>query len=135
MKRTAFLTMMMAGTLAALADSYAYLTIEKTDGTSQSLTAVGLSISYTGSSLIATNGTESTTLALTDISRMYFSNEQTNTTGINAVSSPTTTTNSQTDGIYNLQGHRVASLSQRSTLSKGIYIIRENGQTKKIQVK
>ena len=34
-----------------------------------------------------------------------------------------------------MQGHRVASISQRASLKKGIYIIVENGQSKKIQVK
>ena len=137
MKRVVFTTMMMAGMLAAQADNFTYLTIEKTDGTAQSLTAVGLNLSYSGGNLIATNGTESATIALTEVSRMYFSNEQAATTGISTVNTNTQqpTPNTLPDGIYNLQGHRVAELSQRSTLRKGIYIIVENAQSKKIQVK
>ena len=137
MKRVVFTTMMMAGMLTAQADNFTYLTIEKTDGTAQSLTAVGLNLSYSGGNLIATNGTESATIALTEVSRMYFSNEQAITSAISTVntSTPSSETNPQSDGIYNLQGHRVASLSQRSSLRKGIYIIVENGQTKKVQVK
>jgi hypothetical protein len=129
--------MMMAGMLTAQADNFTYLTIEKTDGTAQSLTAVGLNLSYSGGNLIATNGTESATIALTEVSRMYFSNEQAATTGISTVNTNTQqpTPNTLPDGIYNLQGHRVAELSQRSTLRKGIYIIVENAQSKKIQVK
>ena len=127
----------MAGMLTAQADNFTYLTIEKTDGTAQSLTAVGLNLSYSGGNLIATNGTESATIALTEVSRMYFSNEQAATTGISTVNTntPQPTPNTLPDGIYNLQGHRVAELSQRSTLRKGIYIIVENAQSKKIQVK
>ena len=137
MKRVVFTTMMMAGMLTAQADNFTYLTIEKTDGTAQSLTAVGLNVSYSGGNLIATNGTESATIALTEVSRMYFSNEQAATTGISTVNTNTQqpTPNTLPDGIYNLQGHRVAELSQRSTLRKGIYIIVENAQSKKIQVK
>ena len=137
MKRVVFTTMMMAGMLTAQADNFTYLTIEKTDGTAQSLTAVGLNLSYSGGNLIATNGTESATIALTEVSRMYFSNEQAATTGISTVNTNTQqpTSNILPDGIYNLQGHRVAELSQRSTLRKGIYIIVENAQSKKIQVK
>ena len=150
MKRVVFTTMMMAGMLTAQADNFTYLTIEKTDGTAQSLTAVGLNLSYSGGNLIATNGTESATIALTEVSRMYFSNEQAATTGISTVNTNTPlgrrtlatsgtqehpTPNTLPDGIYNLQGHRVAELSQRSTLRKGIYIIVENAQSKKIQVK
>lgn len=137
MKRVVFTTMMMAGMLTAQADNFTYLTIEKTDGTAQSLTAVGLNLSYSGGNLIATNGTESATIALTEVSRMYFSNEQAATTGISTVNTNTQqpTPNTLPDGIYNLQGHRVAELSQRSTLRKGIYIIVENAQSKKIQVK
>jgi hypothetical protein len=130
------MAMMMAGTLAAQADDFAYLTIEKTDGTAQSLTAVGLTISYSNGNLIATNGTESATIALTEVRRMYFSNEQA-TTGINqaVVNTPKAAKGTLANGIYNLQGHYVASLSQRATLKKGVYIIVENGQSKKIQVK
>ena len=139
MKRVVFTTMMMAGMLTAQADNFTYLTIEKTDGTAQSLTAVGLNLSYSGGNLIATNGTESATIALTEVSRMYFSNEQAATTVISTVNTNTNTqhptSNTLPDGIYNLQGHRVAELSQRSTLRKGIYIIVENAQSKKIQVK
>ena len=136
MKRTAFIAMLMAGTLTAQADNFTYLTIEKTDGTAQSLTAVGLTISYSEGNLVATNGTESATIALADVSRMYFSNEQA-TTGISKTVASTTkpTTDALSDGIYNLQGHRVASISQLASLKKGIYIIVENGQSKKIQVK
>ena len=130
MLRKVILSMMAAGVLTAQADSFSFLTIEKTDGTAQSLTAVGLTINYSNGNLVAT-------IALTDISRMYFSNEQAITSAISTVntSTPTSETNPQSDGIYNLQGHRVASLSQRSSLRKGIYIIVENGQTKKVQVK
>jgi hypothetical protein len=137
MLRKVILSMMATGVLTAQADSFSFLTIEKTDGTAQSLTAVGLTINYSNGNLVATNGTQSATIALTDISRMYFSNEQAITSAISTVntSTPTSETNPQSDGIYNLQGHRVASLSQRSSLRKGIYIIVENGQTKKVQVK
>ena len=104
MKRTAFIAMLMAGTLTAQADNFTYLTIEKTDGTAQSLTAVGLTISYSEGNLVATNGTESATIALADVSRMYFSNEQA-TTGISKTVASTTkpTTDALSDGIHMLE--------------------------------
>ena len=136
MKKAAILTMLLAsGSLAATADNYSFLNIEKTDGTAQSLTAIGLTITYNGSTMTATNGSEQATFALADISRMYFSNTQIVEAGISSTLTPATPTPQAGDGIYNLQGHRVGGLDARQSLKKGIYIIRENGRTKTIQVK
>ena len=71
--------MMVAGALTTQAENYAYFVIEQNNGTSLSMPAVGLNISYSDGNLVATNGTEHATIQLTNVSRMYFSNEKTAT--------------------------------------------------------
>ena len=126
MKRRTVMTLLLAGSLAAQATDYQYLTIEKNDGTALSLTAVGLNITYTGTQLTATNGYETTTFSLSEISRMYFSNTK-ETTGIE-----TTVAEIAKDAeVYDLNGRRVLA----SNLQKGVYIVKENGKTRKVTIK
>ena len=49
--------MMVAGALTTQAENYAYFVIEQNNGTSLSMPAVGLNISYSDGNLVATNGT------------------------------------------------------------------------------
>lgn len=123
--------MMMAGTLAAQAANYQYLNIEKTDGTTLSLTAFGLNITYSGTELTAKNGTELTTVALTDLKRMYFTNTkgEGETTGIEATAADW---NDGETEIYDLRGHR---LPQGTKPARGIYIFKKGNTTMKKMVK
>ena len=123
--------MMMAGTLAAQAANYQYLNIEKTDGTTLSLTAFGLNITYSGTELTAKNGTELTTVALTDLKRMYFTNTKVEgeTTGIEATAADW---NYGETEIYDLRGHR---LPQGTKPARGIYIFKKGNTTMKKMVK
>ena len=127
--------MALLGTLAAQAADYQYLTIEKKDGTALSITAVGLNITYADGKMTATNGTETATLALTELSRMFFSNskEATAIAAIEDLQPETAAT------VYDLSGRLVANEVLPSALSsqlrKGVYIVRQNTKTVKIQVK
>ena len=67
----AFLLLMMG----AKAQTYSYLTFQHTDGTQKSLTANGLKITFSGNTLTATSMEGTTTLALTDLSKMFFTSE------------------------------------------------------------
>lgn len=130
-------TALLAAGLTAQAESYTYLNIEKTDGTAASITAVGTTISFANGMLTAKNGTETLTFALSEVSNMFFSNEL-NATGISATLTGLPADSqgqSQADGIYNLQGQRIGDLSSRNTLRRGIYIIRQNGNSTKTFVK
>lgn len=130
MKRNLLATAMLTIALAAQAGDYQYLNIEKTDGTQQSITAVGLTLSYSGTTLTATNGSESYTFTLSDLSRMYFSNtkQEDSTTAI-SVATADDLNDSETE-IYDLAGHRIP---QNSSVRRGIYIFKKgNTTTKKI---
>ena len=68
------------------------------------------------------------TIALTDLAKMEFSNKL--PTGINNIR--TDVTIDDNTEIYDLNGRRLPS---STTLARGIYIIKSNGKTSKVQVK
>ena len=126
--------MILCGTMAAQAIDYKYLTIEKNDGTAQTLTAVGLNITYADGMLTATNGSESATLALIDISRMFF----TNTKDATAIADITTITDDGEAAVFDLAGRQVTEgrmQDVKARLRRGVYIIKLNSKTLKVQVK
>jgi hypothetical protein len=134
-KATIITAILAAGTLTtAQAADYEYLTIEKADGTQLSLTAVGLTISYSATAMTATNGSETATIALSELNRMYFSNTK-DATGISELSSL-----AQDDEatVYDLSGRQIAEgrlSTVKALLKKGVYLVKQHGKTVKIQVR
>ena len=61
--------------LTAQADSYSYLTFQKTDGTQQPVPVSGLVLTFSNGQLIATTPSESMSFTLVDLSKMFFSGE------------------------------------------------------------
>jgi hypothetical protein len=131
MKKSLLLFITLLGMATVQAEDYNYLTIVCIDGTKTSLTAVGLSISFSDTQLTATNAytDETTTIALTDLASMKFSNTD-ETTGIHTIHA--NETNDKKNAIYNLQGEQ---LPVNATLPKGIYIIKKGNETQKFIVK
>ena len=127
--------MVLFGTLAAQAADYQYLTIEKKDGTALSITAVGLNITYADGKMTATNGTETATLALTDLSRMFFSNSKEATAIVAIEDLQPETAATVYDLSWRLVANEVLPSALSSQLRKGVYIVRQNTKTVKIQVK
>ena len=124
--------MMMSGALTIQATEYNYLTIEKTDGTTQSMAALGLTITFSDDILTATNGTKSATIVLSEVSRMYFTEEDTSTlTAIDAVGQDGKPVLNDAEEVYDLRGHR---LPKGVTPRKGVYIIKQNNKIKKVQL-
>ena len=133
-KATIITAILAAGTLTAQAADYQYLTIEKNDGTQQSLTAVGLTISYSATAMTATNGSETTTIALSELNRMYFSN----TKDATAISDISSLQQDEEATIYDLSGRQIAEgrlSTVKPLLRKGVYLVKQQGKTIKIQVK
>ena len=133
MKRQVLTALILTGAVAAQAADFQYLTIEKKDGTAVSLTAVGLDITYADGSMTATNGSETATLALTDVSRMFFSNSK-ETTAIAAIDDLLPEVPAD---VYSLSGRLVASgvTPADLRLPAGIYIVKQQKTNKKIQVR
>ena len=128
MKKLLVLTMLAALTLGARAAEYSYLVFTLSDGTTQSVSATDLNITFANGNMTATSGGNTVTIALSNLTKMEFSNE--GATGISTVNCDFTTTDDTE--VYDLNGRRLPS---NATLSRGIYIIKSNGKTTKVQVK
>ena len=115
----------MAVPTAALADDgYDYLVFSLQDGTSQSVTAVGTSITFSGTNAVVSNGNTRFTLSLADLASMFFSSDA-STTGISTIDADgTSADNGEATEIYTLNGVRVDDMSKR-----GVYIVKKNGKT------
>jgi hypothetical protein len=128
MKKIVLLLMTLVGALAVQAeDTYTYLTFETTDGVKASVPVSSLTLTISGNTLTA--GSESFTLS--NLSKMYFSNDE-QTTAINEIDySQTDDLLSESTDIYDLQGHKIS----REQMRKGIYIIKTKSKTYKMIVK
>ena len=128
MKKIVLLLMTLVGALAVQAeDTYTYLTFETTDGVKASVPVSSLTLTISGNTLTA--GSESFTLS--NLSKMYFSNDD-QTTAINEIDySQTDDLLSESTDIYDLQGHKIS----KEQMRKGIYIIKTKSKTYKMIVK
>ena len=124
MKKIILFMAMMVGVLTAHADSYTFLTFETTDGAKASVSVSDLTLTISGTTLIA--GTQSFTL--TNLSKMYFSTSDETTTGIEEITSATL---DEATDIYDLQGHRVTKAQMR----RGVYIVKTKSRTYKMVVR
>ena len=124
MKKRLLLLTSLVGVLTAHAVDYPYLTFELTDGTKASV-SVSSDVTLSFSSSTLTIGSQ--TFTLTNLSQMYFSAAD-ETTGISEVM--TADLNEATD-IYDLQGHKVS----RDQMRRGVYIIKTNSGTFKVNVR
>ena len=113
------------------AADYTHLTFVEQDGTKTSLTAVGLTITFSDGNLVATNAatSESKTISLSHLASINFSTSDETTTGIQNVSIDIQDADAV---IYDLSGRQIPS---GSSLTKGIYVIKKGSVTRKIQVK
>ncbi len=121
-------------TVSAYADDYGFFIFQKTDGTLVSLASESLSMIFSDGKLVVTNGTESCTLSLSELSKMFFS--AADATGID--SAQTTDGDSRLE-IFSVQGISLGSFGSldaaRKSLPSGAYIVKTNGRTFKIAVK
>lgn len=115
------------------AADYDYLTIVETDGTRTSLTAVGLTITFSDGSLVATNAntSETKTVSLTNLASLNFSTTNETTTGISSIEAEGFNLG-EAEAVYDLSGRQIP---EGTSLTRGIYIIKKGGITRKIQIK
>lgn len=120
---------MMTGVLTAHADSYTYLTFEKSDGTLTSVPLSSLSITISGTTLTA--GDQSFTLA--DLTKMYFT-----TADVTAIDEVKTAVNGEVE-VFSMNGVAMGKYTTvqeaMSSLRTGVYIVKSNGKTVKVAVK
>ncbi len=118
----------------AHADSYPYFSFQKSDGTTVTMEASSLTMTFSDGKLIASNGTDSQELTVSDLLKMYFSED--GATGIQNVEI------SDLDGeveVFSLQGISFGTFSTlqsfRNTAEPGVYIVKVNGRSQKIMVR
>lgn len=129
--------------LTASAQSYEYLTFQQTNGNEFSMNIDHLKITFADGNMIATDGTKTQSVALTDMNKMFFSLTPT------AINTPTLAANKQVAAsIVNGQLHvtapagsqvRVFTLDGRQVgtnhLTHGSYLVRINNLTLKVLAK
>ena len=119
MKKIVLLLAIMASvTLSAHAEGYPFLTVQHSDGSQQSFASSGLVITFNdGNMVVSQNGTK-TTLALSDLSKMFFST----TSGIQQMENGEL--KMENTPVYDLSGRKIINQSASlKTLPKGIYIV------------
>ena len=119
--------------MSVSAEDYNYLTFETSSGTTTSVALSNLKITFANGKLVAVNSATSTTLTLSELSKMYFSN--TSSTGIESVGTSTTTSVK----VYTVTGMFIgefASVNEATqNLKKDVYVVKADDKTFKIAVK
>ncbi len=133
MKKIVLFLITAVASIGASAQTYSYLTFSETSGTETSISVSGLSITYSNGNMIATNSAGTTTIALTSLSKMYFSETATVGIVINKASKAQPVT------VYSVSGVKIGSFTNatalKAALRQGVYVIEANGETSKILVK
>lgn len=130
MKKTIILTLLCALCMGAQAADYNYLVFTMNDNTTQTVAASNLTMSFGDGKLTVSNGTTTlATITLADLAKMEFSN--TESTGITTISTDRLTID-ETTQVYDLNGRQLPSGTQ---LQRGIYIVKTNGRTIKVQIR
>ena len=101
-----------------------YMVFTLNDGTMKSITASGLTLSFTDGNLSAKSGNNELTIPLNSLKVMAFSKN-----GVTAIGD--TMADDDSEEIYDLQGHRVT----RAEMRKGVYIIKTKNRTYKVNIR
>ena len=129
MKKLIITLAMSCMLLTLSATDYKFLTLESVDGSLRSVSAIGLTLTFSDGNLVASDGT---VIPLSNLSKMYF----TETSGI----SETTTIKSGYISVYSLTGMSMGTFSSTSAMTSalpaGIYIIKDQeGNTRKTTIR
>ncbi len=131
MKKFSILLLFILVCSFARADSYEYLVFHTSSG-ELSITAEGARITFEDGNLIASNGSETQTMALTDVSKFCFSHD---TTGIEVLSFGD---GAEEVDVYSAAGIFVGRCAYDAVsslaLPKGIYILKGEQTSKKFIV-
>lgn len=133
-KKFMFLFSAMLAVAAAHAETYPYLTFQKVDGSMVSIGVESLTMTFSDGKLIASNGSESQELTVSDLSSMYFSSE--NTTGIKDIAISDADGEVEVFSIHGVSYGKYCNLQAfTSKATAGVYVVKGNGKTQKIAVK
>lgn len=132
MRKVLFLLLIVSAVGVAKADSYDYFVFKQSDGTETSLSSSNLRITFADGKMVASSSSGNFSVALSQLSSMYFSNTAT------AIESVSVDSNEDA-AVYDLKGVLVAKGKNNSqltsSLAPGIYIKKVGDTTSKILVK
>lgn len=138
--RKMILCSLLAGTAtAASAQTYSYLTLQQQNGSETSLSIDGLKITFDNGNLVATNGSESTTIPLVNMQKLYFATQPTGIDGVEGTSATVSATivggrlqvnapEGSAVSVYSIDGRQVGT----ENLSAGAYVVKVAGRTFKV---
>lgn len=130
MKKIILITMLAILTTGMRAAQYDYLVFTLTDGTTKTVAASNLTISFSDGNLIAASGSETlATLSLAQLTQMEFSTDD--PTGITTLSTNTLTTDEAT-AIYDMNGRQIPT---GTSLKNGMYIVKTKNRTVKVYIR
>lgn len=130
MKKIILITMLAILTTGMRAAQYDYLVFTLTDGTTKTVAASNLTISFSDGNLIAASGSETlATLSLAQLTQMEFSTDD--PTGITTLSTNTLTTDEAT-AIYDMNGRQIP---KGTSLKNGMYIVKTKSRTVKVYIR
>lgn len=130
MKKTILMILLCILATRMQAGDYQYVVFTLNNGTTQAVTATNLSITFTSDNLVATSGNETlATLPLSTLTSMEFSTD--GTTGISQITADQLITDDNTV-IYDMQGRQ---MPQGAALPKGVYIVKNNNRTFKVNIR
>ena len=134
MKKLLLLILLAVSFTSAHADDYGFLAFQMQDGTLQTMTTEELRITFADGELVATAGTQTLRLPLSDLTKMFFS-----TDALTGIESPGIAADIEEGTVYNVQGVRVGRLRQGEKqingLPQGIYIVKRGGKAEKVSVR
>ncbi|MBQ7472482.1 MAG: hypothetical protein IJS97_08690 [Prevotella sp.] len=125
----AFMFMFVA---EGFAIDYGFLTVQKQDGTEQSFVATGLKLTFSNGTMIAEQNGTTTTLALSELSKMFFTQTAT------SVERAKTVAEAGELSVYTIDGvakGKVSNALDVQKMGRGVYIIKQGDKTAKIVVK
>lgn len=131
MKKIAIVFLLLVSALTTSAEGFPYLTFELTDGSKVSVDVTQLTLAISGNTLKA----GSLSFTLTNLSKMYFSNTNETTTGIEDVDEQALSDFSIAE-VYDLNGRRILNgSSMKGRLPQRVYIVKTREKTYKMMVR
>ena len=119
MKQLLIILTLCLSAITASAGDYKFLILEGNDGTTYSLNATGLTLTFSDGNLVSSDGT---VIPLNSLVKMYFSEAS----GISTIPS---TTNDDHVTVYSIAGILAGTYNDMTTamssLTKGLYIIKQ----------
>lgn len=137
MKKMLLALSVIMGTMYATADTYTYpyLAFQRGDGTVVSIGVESLGMTISDGYLYAVNDQASKSFVVADLTRMYFSAEDTGTGVPTSIDELNTADNGPAQ-VYTPSGALVGTYSTleaaKAAAKGGVYIIRQNGKTLKV---